>query len=284
MFSTLVLTLFVREEWRQLTTVNARRSIWTEHRITLILTLILLPGSDIFGGIVRFTSVDINIPIQEIVGIQLMVVTLGQLVVAAYYGVQSRRLGAELKLYIHGHDMSQESASARILGRVAFWLAVSGACMFLHGITFAGTLCAMFGGYEISTPLFAFCLFTSISARIGVSYAKLQVIRQHRKGDRVFQLARWLVSQRRTSFFWWWRKPVKVSSLENAKNDIGSEIISALNSQIQIVPSFRGLSITATNPRFSGGDWVNPLDPWPLPVEANSMNQFTTEEFKEVNF
>jgi hypothetical protein len=96
MFSTLVLTLFVREEWRQLTTVNARRSIWTEHRITLILTLILLPGSDIFGGIVRFTSVDINIPIQEIVGIQLMVVTLGQLVVAAYYGVQSRRLGAEL--------------------------------------------------------------------------------------------------------------------------------------------------------------------------------------------
>jgi hypothetical protein len=270
MFSTLVLALFVREEWRQLSTPHPRRSIWIEYREVLCFFAILLPGSDLATTIIILSQMKSAFSVQQLMLLQLVIICIGHVALALYYFAQARTLRAQLKRYItvNNKTRDEKGTSIDVIGRVAFWLSATGVCLLMYTLSSLVVLAYSFVGINVTIPYYVFVLFTLICTRVGIAFCKIRTIGPNQS----VILNTGAISE---SCFFRHSERVAPSSpsvdfsitlrgLQSRSLKVGIEIIEVANSG-QLLRTYTGSGTM--------GEWANPLDPlaevsWVNPMDG----------------
>ena len=183
-FTSVLVSLFLREEGRHLRTQSPRRPLRFQYPITISFSVLFFLCYDFITSLLPLT--DLSTLIWEVVyGGMYCLMLLFQISVAVAFFVQARAFSGPLRFYLFNTSEDQErygkkSANVTRVGRLAFWLAVSGLCMMTTAFGGAA-LAGAFLGVVPMLPNHDFSSMTLIVAivltRIGTSYAQIKGIR-----------------------------------------------------------------------------------------------------------
>jgi len=170
--ATLLLALFMREEWRSNRWNLTRRSLWTDFRITVAVMFVLLFGADIIMGVLLTVGLDENL--GSLVFLSTLVFTYS--VIYAISGIfffwQASLLSSPLVSYIRarrGADFHTDEKLLLRLGRLAFVLSMIG--FFTLANTAMHIALAVNIAYGVPNPDFYLLNMAGFTlARAGVAY------------------------------------------------------------------------------------------------------------------
>jgi len=178
-----ILALFLQSQIHHVSTREPCRSIWSKHGRFIATGVVLFGGFDLLTFVLIQTGSAEVMSVASVIGTILFcsLIAPAQIAVAVYFILQAWRFAKPLAFYLkHGPRSPSrlaENNNVWKIGRLVFWLMLSGLFMLLAVPLFCFLIILVFfGAFHHSESLLLSIIIGYVLARIGVSYAQVRAI------------------------------------------------------------------------------------------------------------
>lgn len=180
-FTTVLVALFLREEDRHLNTKTPRRPLWTQYRAILVVSALLFIVYDWALAVLFASDAYLLVPNLEVAFIVVWFLGMPvQVGVSVYFFKVARRMSGPLWFYLRPTEEGKsrygsKAAGISRVGRLAFWLAVSGVCSIIFVVVNVVIVFRVLGLLRSPTIVVETFILLNIScfARIGGSLSQV---------------------------------------------------------------------------------------------------------------
>jgi hypothetical protein len=179
LFTTALIALFMREEWRALERHEQRRSIWKQYRFAIIICAILGPGLEMLTTMLLVVNENVNLWQSQLFLFAFVVLIVFQIAVALYFFAQVRALGRPLKRFatLQASNGYRLLRSAQILARTSFWLTAGSLLMIANsGVIVIFVIVSATRYYKGSGGGGMFYRVAFCPSRVGIAYCQIMAI------------------------------------------------------------------------------------------------------------